>query len=188
MSTLSKWSAISNDGIVSASPRPETKVIGINRDGELYFYGETPSTPGDLVEAVCGLIVDVQVVERGQNSSYGPRNYLDVRIQAPDPTVNYLLRLPANNGQYAYRSLLGALQQVRLHDTAVKIEPIHGRVTTFLQVSLDPRGLDVVKAESIGPDEADLRAAVAVCQENLVPAQTEIAGFELAEQDAEQDA
>jgi hypothetical protein len=153
-------------GLAPRSPDVTTHVIGISQDGELYLYGDSPSAPGPIVPAIVAMrILDVVVVTRGvEGSRYGQRDYLDVRLLTDVPSVQYILRLPTQNGQWSYRSLLGALMTLDLAATALKIEPRRGKVATFLQVSLDPEGINRVNAPAIGPDRDDLEVAVDRCR------------------------
>lgn len=162
------------DGLLPLSIDPELKLIGLNPEGQLYFYGPSPRDPGPVLErAVGGLIVDVSISQHGQagsrggNSWSGDRDHLDVRLQTEVPNLLHLLRLPAHNGQWHYRSLLGALVTLPLSDTAVKLEAKRGRETTFFQVSLDPKGLQRVQAPPIGPGPDDLEIAVNACRRAL---------------------
>lgn len=165
-------SPIPSDGILPPSPRREATPVGISQEGRFYLYGPTAAEPGPEIGALMGLITDVLVSSRGaEESRYGTRDYLDVRIQAPDPAIQYLLALPAHLSQWSYRTLLGALLMVDLSATALKLEPIRGREATFIQVSLDPHGHQRVTAEAIGPERADLEIAVNACRRllNLEP-------------------
>jgi hypothetical protein len=85
----------------------------------------------------------------------------------PDPTTQNVLRLPANRGQWSYRTLLGALLALDLQATAVKIEARRGREATFLRVATDAAGLQVVNAPAIGPNRNDLEIAVDRIRRNL---------------------
>ena len=170
-------------GIIAPSQTIETVVIGISQDGRFYFYGDSPQTPGPDVPAIgTPGILNVEIVNRGlEGSRYGTRDYLDVRMQGETPSLHYLLRLPCQGSadrfgsftiQHSCRSLLGALQTLDLPGTALKIEPVRGRETTFIQVSLDPLGTQRVSAASIGPDRNDLEIAVNRCRQLLgLPAQ-----------------
>ena len=163
-----------NDGIIAASDRElQFRVIGINQQGELYVYGPTPSTPGPAVPALMGLVCDISITQhgnpgsRGGNSWEAGRDHLSLRLLPPAPTIHNVLRLPANRGQWSYRSLLGALLTLDLRATAVKIEPHRGREATFLRVSTDAKGLNVVTAPAIGPSRDDLEIAVDRIRRNL---------------------
>ena len=162
------------DGILPASPQLEYRTLGINTEsGQLYLYGPTPRDPGPTIPAIWGQITDVAVTQhgnsggRGGNSWDGARDHLDVRVQTAVPTLVYLLRLPAYRGQWHYRSLLGALLDLALNDTPVKLEARRGREATFIQVSLDPEGLQPVKAPCIGPTRDDLEIAVNACRRSI---------------------
>lgn len=161
--------AIPTDGILPASPRRESTLVGISQEGQFYLYGPTPSQPGPTIEALMGVVTDVSVGSRGgEGSRYGARDYLDVRLQAPDPSIQYVIALPAHRSQWSYRTLLGALLVLDLSATALKLEPTRGREeATFIQVSLDPEGRQRVIAEAIGPDRNDLEIAVNACRRNL---------------------
>lgn len=160
--------AIPADGLLPASPQRQATVIGINQDGRFYLYGPSATERGPEIEAVMGVILGVGISTHGTpESRYGERDYLDVRIQSPTPSLQYLLRLPAHQGQWSYRSLLGALQCVELSATALKIEPVRGREATFIQVSLDPEGFDRVIAPAIGPERSDLEDAIDACRRLL---------------------
>lgn len=155
------------DGILPASDaQPDYRLIGINLEGQFYFYGPTPEEPGEVVPALMGLVCDVAITRhgtpgsRGGTSWQGQREHLTLRLLPPSPTVHNVLRLPAHRGQWHYRSLLGALLELDLRSTPVKIEPRPGRSTTFIQVATDAKGINVVKAEPIGPDIDDLEIAV----------------------------
>lgn len=162
------------DGLLPPSIDPELKLIGLNPDGQLYFYGPSPRDPGPVIDrAIGGLILDVSISQHGQAGSRGgtswsgDRDHLDVRLQTPVPNLLHLLRLPAHNGQWHYRSLLGALVTLPLSDTAVKLEAKRGKEATFFQVSLDPEGLHRVQAPTIGPGRDDLEIAVNACRRAL---------------------
>lgn len=157
-------------GVLPASPAPEIYFYGINQAGELYRYGETAARPGPVAPAICGLPYDIKVVTMGAGSKFGPREYLELRMVAPQPGAQCWLRLPCwrANPQgdtkpfpIAARSLLSALLTVDVSATAVKLEAKKGsKGGTFIQVSLDPEGLQRIKADLIGPDRLDLEAAV----------------------------
>lgn len=162
------------DGILPASPQLEFRTLGIDTDaGQLYLYGPTPRDPGPAIPAIWGWITDVSVTQhgnaggRGGNSWEGDRDHLEVRIQTAVPTLIYVLRLPAYRGQWHYRSLLGALLDLALQDTPVKLEAKRGREATFIQVSLDPEGLQPIKAPCIGASRDDLEIAVNACRRSI---------------------
>jgi hypothetical protein len=146
--------------------------VGINRDGDLYLYGDTAAAPGPLVPAVRGCVAAIAVSTHGASSRYGPREYLDLTMAAATPGTGFLLRLPCGatssiNGSWsntwAVRSLLGALQEVDLAFTAVKLQTKRGREATFLQVyPHDPEGRELpeVRATSIGCSRDDLEIAI----------------------------
>lgn len=157
LAARSNWPS---DGIAALSIRPVLRVFGISQGGEFYEYGDTPATPGPVVPALCGVITTIEVVSRGEASRYGLRDYLELRLATPDPAHQLLLRLPCNQGQWSYRSLLGALEQLDLQATALKLEAVRGRAATFIAVALDPEGLQRIKADAIGPDRSDLEISV----------------------------
>jgi hypothetical protein len=163
-----------DDGIISATDSGvHHRIIGINQQGELYIYGPTPSTPGPTVPALMGLVCDVSITQhgspgsRGGNSWEASRDHLSLRLLPPSGSLHNVLRLPANRGQWSYRSLLGALLTLDLRATAVKIEPHRGREATFVRVSTDAKGLNVVTAAAIGPSRDDLEIAVDRVRRNL---------------------
>lgn len=164
------------DGICANSPEISTKTIGLGPNdkasipaGRFYFYGDTRASATAFspdANAFFGVVRDVRVAKCGNAGSVGgtswqgDRDHLELLLDTPNPLLRYLLRLPAYQGQWSYRSLLGALQAVDLNAQAVKLEAKPGHTTTFIQVFLDPEGLQQVKAEAIGPDAADLQIAV----------------------------
>jgi hypothetical protein len=165
---------VPDEGIIAASDcEPQFRVIGINQQGELYVYGPTPSTPGPAVPALMGLVCDISITQHGSTGSRGgnsweaARDHLSLRLLPPSPTVHNVLRLPANRGQWSYRSLLGALLTLDLRSTPVKIEVRRGREATFLRVATDAKGLNVVTAPAIGPTRDDLEIAVDRVRRNL---------------------
>jgi hypothetical protein len=175
---------VSPDGLCLASPDIEVKTIGLDHEtGQLYFYGDTRQSRQPLPEGVSGIfgaIVNVAVTQhgnaggRGGNTWEANRDHLTLRLQSPNPLLHYVLRLPAHNGQWHYRSLLGALLTLDLQASAVKLEAKRGREATFFQVSLDHAGLDLVRSQCIGPDAADLRIAVDRLRRSLgLPPQTD---------------
>lgn len=173
-------SAAPADGLLPASLDVTTKTIGITKDGVLYFYDDSYN-PDDserhTVEAIGGLILDIELVTKGETSKYGPRPYVSLRLQSPTPLLHYVLSLPAkpslntrtNEMQtpWSIRSLLGALITLDLQDLAVKIEAKRGREATFIQVSLDPLGEQRVIEPSIGPSRSDLEEAIDACRRSL---------------------
>lgn len=164
--------AIPADGILPASPRRESTLVGISQEGRFYIYGPSFDQPGPTIDALMGIVTDISVSSRGGEASrYGARDYLDVRLQAPDPAIQYLIALPAHRAQWSYRTLLGALLVLDLSATALKLEPTRGTEATFIQVSLDPEGRQRVIAEAIGPSRHDLEIAVNACRRllNLEP-------------------
>ncbi len=165
--------AIESSGILPASDETNYRCIGINQLGELYLYGPSPSEPGPIVPALMGLVCDCLITQhggaggRGGNSWDANRDHLSLRLLPPDPTTQNVLRLPANRGQWSYRTLLGALLALDLQATAVKIEARRGREATFLRVATDAAGLQVVNAPAIGPNRDDLEIAVDRIRRNL---------------------
>lgn len=167
------------DGLLPASPDITTKMIGISKTGVLHFYTETAQ--GDkadsALDAIAGLILDIQLTQRGATSKFGLRDYLDIRLQSPTPLLHYVLSLPAkpythpttNQLQHPWsvRSLLGALITLDLQDLAVKLEAKRGTDATFIQVSLDPLGEQRVTAPAIGPSRQDLEEAIDICRRSL---------------------
>jgi len=158
--------------VVPATPSIEYTTLGINRDGDLYIYGDTAANPGPLVPAVRGCVAGINVSTHGAGSKYGPRQYLDLLMAAATPGTGFLLRLPCGNtssindawnNTWAIRSLLGALIEVDLAATAVKLQSKRGREATFFQVfPHDPEGRELpeVRATSIGPSLDDLEIAI----------------------------
>lgn len=167
------------DGLLPASPDITTKMIGINKAGILYFYSDTApgGDPDSVVDAIAGLILDIQLTQKAATSKFNPRDYLDIRLQSPTPLLHYVLSLPAkpynhpktNQLQHPWsvRSLLGALTTLDLQDLAVKLEAKRGTDATFIQVSLDPLGEQRVTAPAIGPTRQDLEAAIDLCRRSL---------------------
>lgn len=164
--TLAPFAA-NADGLLPPSPEPTIRLVGISQAGSLYFYGDNPAVPGPPVTALGGLIADLKVTSCGLHSRYGLRDYLDLRLQTAVPGLIHVLRLPCGGGQWSYRSLLGALCTLALRDTAVKLEAKRGRDATFIQVALDPDGLQRVVAPAIGASRADLEIAVNACRRSL---------------------
>jgi hypothetical protein len=166
--------AVAADGLLPASAEVELRLIGLNPDGELYFYGPSPKQPGTTIHgAIGGLVLDISISRHGQAGQRGDvrwdgdRDHLDVRLQTPVPNLVHLLRLPAHRSQWHYRSLLGCLATLPLSDTPVKLEAKRGRDATFFQVSLDPEGQQRVTAPTIGPSRDDLEIAVNACRRAL---------------------
>lgn len=166
------WAA--SDGILPASDsQPLYRLIGISQEGQFYHYGPTPDQPGEIVPALMGLVCDIAITRhgtpgsRGGNAWDGSREHLSLRLLPPSPTVHNVLRMPAHRGQWHYRSLLGALLELDLRTTPIKVEPRAGRATTFIQVATDVKGVNVVRAEPIGPDIEDLEAAVDKVRQGL---------------------
>lgn len=164
-----------NTGIVPATPPARVQLIGIDKDGRLYLYGDTG--PGQTVPAVIACqILDVRVVARGGASRYGERDYLEIRMASPMPELQYSMRLPCSGSkaadgslivQHSVRSLLGALVTLDLSATAVKLQPKRGHSATFIEVLLHPTEYKPVIAPSIGPTRDDLEAAVDRCRAAL---------------------
>lgn len=101
-------------------PKPETFFFGINLHGQIYAYGSTPDAPARVLTEAEGLqfsgVLDCRISQR--NTTLGQREYLDLRLLAPMPSVAWVLSLPChgtkkNDGsistQWSVRSLLGAL-------------------------------------------------------------------------------
>jgi hypothetical protein len=158
--------------VVPATPSLSLTTLGINRDGDLYIYGDTAANPGPIVPAVRGCVASIATSTHGAGSRYGPREYLDLTMAAATPGTGFLLRLPCGatnpisgtwSNSWAVRSLLGALQEVDLSFTAVKLQTKRGREATFLQVyPHDPEGRELpeVRATSIGGSRDDLEIAI----------------------------
>lgn len=159
--------------VVPAEPDPELTVVGINADGELYIYGDTAASPGPVVPAVLGCVVDVTISQHGGSSRYGLRDYLDLRMLAPIPGTGFILRLPCRAASHpltgalrtpwSVRSLLGALKGLDLTATAVKLQTKRGDQATFFRVfPHQPDGIELaeVRAEAIGPTRDDLEIAI----------------------------
>lgn len=166
--------------VVPAAPEPEQTVVGINAEGKLYIYGETAQTPGPVVPAVYGCITNIAITQRGGGSRYGLRDYLDLRLLAPIPGTGFLLRLPCKGAPHptsgerrtpwSVRSLLGALFELDLTATAVKLQTRRGNETTFFRViPHTPDGIELpeLRAEAIGPSRHDLEIAVNRIRANL---------------------
>lgn len=160
-----------SDGTLPASPAPEVHVYGVNRDSQLYRYGDSAARPGPTVEAICGLPFDLRVVTLGAGSGYGEREYLELRMLSPMPNAQCWLRLPCWRKKpapdvkpfpWGARSLLSALLAIDVSTTAVKLEAIRGSKAgaTLIRVSLDAEGMQRVTADPIGPDREDLEGAV----------------------------
>ena len=159
---------------VPASPDADLSVVGIDKDGTLYIYGDTPATPGPRVPALSGALIDITTVRLGKNSRFGPRDYLDFYLAAPIPNSRVLLRLPCGLSPnlhtgipqmpWAVRSLLSALATLDLQETAIKLQTTRGRdnATFFRVIPYTPDGheLPEVRAESIGGGRDDLEIAV----------------------------
>jgi hypothetical protein len=158
--------------IVPATPSIEYTTVGINRDGDLYIYGSTASSPGPLVPAVRGCLAGIQISTHGSGSRYGERDYLELLMIAATPGTGFVLRLPCGStssitghwsNTWAVRSLLGALMELDLSATAVKLQTKRGREATFFQVyPHDPEGRELpeVRGTSIGPSRDDLEIAI----------------------------
>lgn len=155
-------------GILPSTPKPTVHTVGISLQGAFYLYGDSPAAPGPTVPAIgTPRILEIAVAQRGANSRYGARAYLDVRMVGACPGEQFLLTLPCHNKQWSYRSLLGALLTLDLPNTPLKLQPNPGREAVFIQVYLDPEGEQQVIAPAIGPERADLEAAVDRCRINL---------------------
>lgn len=159
---------------VPASPEPDISVVGIDKLGTLYIYGDTPATPGPRVPALSGVLIDVTTIKLGKNSRFGPRDYLDFYLAAPIPNSRVLLRLPCGLSPnlhtgvpqmpWAVRSLLSALTTLDLQETAIKLQTTRGNqdATFFRVIPYTPDGheLPEIRAESIGGGRDDLEIAV----------------------------
>jgi len=171
-----------NSGIRPATVLPEPVVIGLSRGGDLYSYGDSPPAasgpdPDRIITAIIGAPFDLQLIERGAASEYGPRDYLELRLHQADPTTPYLLRVPAQSNTPAgpintqpARTLLGALLVVdNLSERIIKLQTTKGIKTSFFRLFTagldDPRFLRAqtarpVISQSIGPDRNDLEIAI----------------------------
>jgi len=171
---LAPLSAFPADGLLSPQPAVTTLSIGLSQSGSFYFYGDTPGQSGPVIEAFIGAVVDVTLAAHGKAGSRGGnhweanRLYLEVRFQTPTPNLQYVLRLPAHNGQCSYRSLLATLCELNLQDTAVMLQPRLGTEgATFINVLTGnhPDAMTLVRIPGakplIGASLADLEAAVA---------------------------
>lgn len=166
--------------VVPATPQRNYTTVGINADGELYIYGETAQTPGPIVPALVGILLDLQITQLGGTSRYGLRDYLDLHMGAPIPGEIIVLRLPCqarpniSTGSlqipWSVRTLLAALLALDVRETAVKLQPRRGHETTFMQVfPYDTSGGEQaeVRAEPIGPSRDDLEIAVNALRQAL---------------------
>jgi len=166
LATLPAWAA-------PATPERSYTTVGISADGLLYIYGETAASPGPLLPSVIGVVLDVQFTQLGGTSRYGIRDYLDLYLGTVIPGECVVLRLPcgarphpetgALQTPWSIRSLLGALLLLDLQETAIKLQTKRGNTTTFFRVfphSADGVEQPEVRAESIGPGQDDLEAAV----------------------------
>lgn len=157
---------------VPATPTIEWSTVGINRDGQMYIYGETADKPGPQIPALLGLVTGANLSTHGQNSKYGARDYLDLTLASMVPGSGIRLRLPVGGVSedweqlptpWSVRSLLGALGELDLRETAVKLQTKRGREATFFQVfPHDAAGneLDELRATPIGPTRDDLEIAI----------------------------
>jgi hypothetical protein len=164
------------DWVAPATAPTNYTSVGIKVDGDLYLYGEKASDPGPTVPAVRGYLLDITIAQRGSGSRFGSRNYLELTLAGTIPTETFILRLPCKPSlnsasgsmqlPWAVRSLLGALCELslgELDDQAIKLQTRRGDAAVFFQVfPYDSAGneLPEVRAESIGPSESDLLAAV----------------------------
>lgn len=166
--------------VVPATPQPTYTTVGINKDGELYIYGETAATPGPVLPAIIGVVLDAQVNQYGAASRYGARDYLDLYLGTPVPGDVIVLRLPCGakphpettllQTPWSVRSLLAALLSVDLRETAVKLQPRRGTATTFFQVfPHSSAGVEQpeLRAEPLGPSQDDLEIAVNRLRQSL---------------------
>lgn len=101
-------------------PRAETFRFGINQHGQIYAYGDSPESPARVLQESEGLrfsgVLDCCIVKR--MTKKGERDYLDLHLVAPLPSITWVLSLPChgsmrNDGtvgtQWSVCSLLGAL-------------------------------------------------------------------------------
>jgi len=177
-----------NSGIRPATVLPKSVVIGLSFGGDLYSYGDSPPAvsgpdPDRIITAIIGAPFDLQLIERGAASEYGPRDYLELRLHQADPTTPYLLRVAAQSNRPARfnrpagpvntqpaRTLLGALLAVdNLSERIIKLQTTKGDKTSFFRLFTagldDPRFLRAqtarpVISQSIGPDRNDLEIAI----------------------------
>jgi hypothetical protein len=171
-----------DSGIRPATVLPKPLLIGISKSGDLYSYGDTPPKvsgpdPDRIHTAIIGAPYEIQLVERGAASEYGPRDYVELRLHQADPTTPYLLRVPAERNTPSgsintqpTRTLLGALLVIDdLTERILKFQTNKGDKTSFFQLYTagagDPRFLRAatarpVKAQPIGPDRNDLEIAI----------------------------
>lgn len=158
--------------MVPASPDPSYTTIGIDKDGQLYVYGDTPASPGPIVPAILGQVTGLTIEQHGEGSRYGLRPYLALYLATPIPGEILNLRLPCQekpgpSGEgstpWSVRSLLGALLELDLPATAVKLQTKRGNAATFFRViPHDHAGTELpdVRAQGIGPRFGDLEIAV----------------------------
>ncbi|MGA1641031.1 MAG: hypothetical protein ACO4AL_11850 [Steroidobacteraceae bacterium] len=101
-------------------PRAETFFFGINQHGQIYAYGDSPEAPARVLQEAEGLrfggVLECRISPR--NTRLGERDYLDLRLLAPLPSITWVLSLPCHGSvkadgsistQWSVRSLLGAL-------------------------------------------------------------------------------
>lgn len=158
--------------VVPASPESRYTTVGISVDGELYLYGETAASPGPVIPALLGVVTSATVNTHGTGSRYGSRDYLELLLATPIPGEFVQLNLPCKENPtpdggsstpWSVRSLLGALLELDLPNTAIKLQTKRGTSATFMRViPHDASGTEQpdVRAESIGPSRDDLEIAV----------------------------
>lgn len=176
------------DWIAPVTEPPSYTSVGINRDGELYLYGETHTRPGPTIPAVRGYLLDITIKQRATRGLGGPRNYLETTLASPTRTDHFVLRLPCKANQdeasgqlrtpYPVRTLLGGLRSLlhagtEMDATAIKLQTRRGQQgwkPTFVQLfPYDTAGNELaeVRAEPIGPGEYYLFAVVNEIREAL---------------------
>ena len=179
--------------LVPASPEPSYTTVGIDADGQLYVYGDTPASPGPIVPAILGQVTGLTIEQHGEGSRYGLRPYLAIYLATPVPGEIVNLRLPCKESvgpagepstPWSVRSLVGALLELDLHDTAVKLQTKRGREATFFRViPHDSYGTELpdIRAQGIGPRFGDLELAVDHLRKglNLPPLTPDIAAHDV---------
>lgn len=164
---------------VPATPPAAVATVGLNADGEFYLYGDVPSSPGPVIPAVRGAVIDLSVIQLGAASRYGLRDYLDIRMVSDTPSEEFRLRLAAKGSTdpvsgeprlpWSVRSLLGCLLGLDLQATPVKLSPKRGTDATFIRVipcSPEWDELPECRAMPIGPTRADMCDAVTTIRFN----------------------
>ena len=166
--------------IVPATPELETTAVGISADGDLYIYGDSPTTPGPAVPALVASLVEISVSQHGAASKHGVRDYLELRMATPLPDAQVVLRLPCKgtvspstgltSTPWSVRSLLGALLSLDAPDMAVKLQTRRGTSATFFRVfpyDMEGNELPEVHAEAIGGSRDDLEISVDALRKRL---------------------